>query len=243
MIGAPLGAVLGGGFGYVSTKPAAAAQPAPTPVGGTLPPGPYTRLGVTIQGGTTISPSLQPGGTYLLSRNTAGVGNLQQALQQVASEIQSDGMTLLGSSIGIPPAGWPADDPNAAAGIFVAVKNTSPNVATDLGSLTVYAVGNQAKATAPLIVQLTPSTIQQPMAVTISANGGSVEFVPSTTTGGPYTQGIQGGQISASGNLSGQQNGLQSYDVTAIGPGTAQVVVTWTDGFTPRTSVINVTAQ
>ena len=100
----------------------------------TLPPGPYTRL--------ATQSSLQPGGTYLLSASTAGVSNLQQALQQVVQEVRAEGLTVLGSWIGIPPAGWPSDDPNAVAGIFVALKNGTTSVATDLSpKLTIYAAG------------------------------------------------------------------------------------------------------
>ena len=105
-----------------------------TASGGTLPPGPYTLL--------ASGAALRPSATYLLSRSTAGYGNLSAALQGIVSEIQGDGMTVLGSWIGLPPSGWPTNDPNVAAGVFVAVKNTTTSTATGLGNdMTVFAAG------------------------------------------------------------------------------------------------------
>jgi len=130
-IGVGTGAVAGGVLGNYAGKSAAAA-PAAAPPFGTLPPGPYTLL--------PNGSSLQPGGTYLISRGTQGVSNLQATLQEVESELSP--LTVLGSWIGIPPSGWPPNDQNAAAGIFVAVKNNTASVATDLNTeISVFATG------------------------------------------------------------------------------------------------------
>jgi hypothetical protein len=103
--------------------------------GGTLPPGPYTLL--------PNGAPLQPGHTYLLSKGTTGIGNLGTALQDVRAEIQSDGTSILGSWIGLPPPGWPSSDPNALAGIFVALTNTTGKVSEATTGLVVYATGGQ----------------------------------------------------------------------------------------------------
>ena len=105
------------------------------PATGSLPPGPYTLLPNGAQ--------LQPGHTYLISRGTAGIANLSTALTDVRAEIQSDGTSILGSWIGLPPPGWPASDPNALAGIFVALTNTPGKVSEATTGLTVYATGGQ----------------------------------------------------------------------------------------------------
>ena len=133
VIGGLTGGVAGAVVGNYVGKPAATggSQPGAVPPS-TLPPTPYKRL--------PNGSSLQPGGTYLISRSTAGVSNLQATLQSVESEVAP--LSLLGSWIGIPPSGWPSDDPNAAAGIFVAVKNTTTSVATDIGrDISVFATG------------------------------------------------------------------------------------------------------
>jgi hypothetical protein len=100
-----------------------------------LPPGPYTLL--------PNGAPLQPGHTYLISRGTTGIANLSTALQGVRAELQSDGTSILGSWIGLPPPGWPPGDPNAAAGIFVALTNTTGKVSEATTGLTVYATGGQ----------------------------------------------------------------------------------------------------
>ena len=108
---------------------------APTSASGTLPAGPYMLL--------ADGAALQPGHVYLISRSTAGIPNLQAALSSIQGEIAADGITVLGSWIGLPPVGWPSNDPNAAAGLFVAVRNTTNSVATGTSGLTVFATGGQ----------------------------------------------------------------------------------------------------
>jgi len=146
LLGAGIGAVAGGIGGYAySSNAATAAAAAGTPTAtGTLPAGPYKLLPNAVQGGTVLGPSLQPGGTYLLS-GQGDVSPLATALSGLVTEIQQSGMTVLGAWSGFPPSGWPANDPNAAGGIFVALKNTSPSVdpTPPLGTdVAVFAVGS-----------------------------------------------------------------------------------------------------
>jgi len=142
LIGAAIGGLAGGAAGYYagsSAVAAAAAAGTSTPTG-TLPAGPYTLL--------TSNQTLQPGGTYLISAQ-ATTSPMAAALQGIVGELQQSGMTVLGSWSGLPPSGWPANDPNAAGGLFVAAKITGSipegqPVGTDV---TVFAAAGTAAPT------------------------------------------------------------------------------------------------
>ena len=145
-LGAVAGALVGAGGGYYlasrapagTAAPSSSAPPAGTPGTSSLPPGPYTRVAADSSGSIPI----KVGETYIASIPVNAGEDLNTAFNEAASEISGGGaMTLLGVWTGFPPAGWPANDPNAAGGVFIAFKNTSNTADSFKSSTTVYATG------------------------------------------------------------------------------------------------------
>ncbi|HTQ41993.1 MAG TPA: glycine zipper domain-containing protein [Polyangiaceae bacterium] len=82
-------------------------------------PGPYTI--VPIAAGTW-GVDLLPGETYLISIPAPATSGVTET--QIVSEVGALGLTVIGSwGRGAAPTGWPAGDPNAAAGVFIGVTN------------------------------------------------------------------------------------------------------------------------
>ncbi|HTQ41992.1 MAG TPA: hypothetical protein VMI75_04480 [Polyangiaceae bacterium] len=142
-VGAVAGALLGAGGGYwYSEKQAAAAAapaaPTPTAGGGLMPAGPYTLLQPPSGGSVTM----RAGNTYLVSYPVPSGSTLATELATATSEITAAGWTVLGAWSGLPPSGWPATDPNAMGGVFLAIKNgTQTNETMSDTNTSVYATG------------------------------------------------------------------------------------------------------